>query len=540
MPKGREDNSLNLVKVRSMEKIGGVTRVGVGALLVNENPLYHTLEYNSVGITGLLMDDQFFKGLLDDPEDCFIMDDAFSKLPKGLLGVRILKKLPESVMVETRKILQVIYDIHRTEGAVLIGYLPDGRFITYIPEQSVSGAHVTLEDSAINKIYAEHRGVMIAASFHSHPFGGGSGFLSGTDHGNAQNIPGVPIASFNFSTAPIPGTALYKFGAVKITFHNISIRESELAEKLPEVVLITEQERQAITADIEGKVVSSGGWSRNASNRTLFDEDERFPSPGTWVRESKTGLLRRKTPEAAGTHRPAADDRVAGGRLIEVSQALAEDKDETSWVSLFIERLEYSGPLSDAILEVKDMLRVLTDGSGTADMLSLSDVMSNFLENVLGPAGEYDNDNEWSSGAVRRLINHKSIPNMLSLVSIVKTVLKALLKDMCACNRTELLNAVFVGGPIQSVIPASVTSALLEELHKAWKASGTSGVSAFTVNDDVLAGVYDLMDTILSSTSHDFMLENWAEVCQRFEKDHIAIQGPDGGTPHIAEEQVRL
>ena len=534
---------MNLVKVRSMEKIGGVTRVGVGALLVNENPLYHTLEYNSVGITGVLMDDQFFKGALDDPEDCFIMDDAFSKLTKGLLGVRVIKKLPEAVMVETRKILQVIYDIHRTEGAVLIGYLPDGTFITYIPEQSVSGAHVSLEDSAINKIYEAHPGVMIAASFHSHPFGGGSGFLSGTDHSNAQNIPGVPIASFNFSTVPISGTALYKFGALKITFHSISMRESELAEKLPEVVLITEQERQDIKARIESKVIS-GGWNQRIINRSMFDEDDSFPSPGIWTRDLKTGQYKRKTQRDSQMSYPAAAGRSAKGGLIEVSQAtasqaLAEEMAETSWVNLFLERLEYTCPISDAVLEVRDMLKAFTEPSGLVDVINVSDVISNLLENVLGPAGEYTEEDEWSPGTVKRLLRNKNVSDIVSIATIVRAVLRALHTDMCACDKTELFNAVFMGGPIQGVIPASRTRALLEEINKACMTAGTPEVSVIKVTDDVLDGVYALIDAILSSNSNDFMLGDWAGICLKFEKDNGTIQGPDGGTPHIAEEQVR-
>lgn len=520
-----------------MEKIGGVTRVGVGALLVNENPLYHTLEYNSVGITGVLLDDQFFKGMLDDPEDCFIMDDAFSKLTKGLLGVRILKKLPEAVMVETRKILQVIYDIHRTEGAVLIGYMPDGKFITYIPEQSVTGAHVTLEDSAINKIYTEHPGVMIAASFHSHPFGGGSGFLSGTDHGNAENIPGIPIASFNFSTAPIPGTALYKFGALKITFHSISIRESELAEKLPEVVLITEQERQAITAGIESKVIS--GNRCYAVNRRIFDQDDDFPDRVTWVKDPKTSLYKRKTQRMAQMSYPAAAGRSAEGSLIEVSQALAEEMAETSWVNLFLERLEYTGPLSNAILEVRDMLKTLTEPSTFINVVCVADAISNLLENVLGPAEGFSEDDSWSPGTVKRLLKNKDIPDVASIATIVRVVLRALHADMCACDKTELLNAVFMGGPIQGVIPASRTIVLLEELNKACQTAGTPEVSVIKVTDDVLEGVYDLFDAILSSNSNDFILGDWASICLKFEKENGTIQGPDGGTPHIAAEQVR-
>jgi len=241
---------------------------------------------------------------------------------------------------------------------------------------------------------------------------------------------------------------------------------------------------------------------------------------------------------------PAAAGRSAKGGLIEVSQApasqaLAEEMAETSWVNLFLEHLEYTCPISDAILEVRDMLKAFTEPSGLVDVINVSDVISNLLENVLGPAGEYTEEDEWSPGTVKRLLRNKNVSDIVSIATIVRAVLRALHTDMCACDKTELLDAVFMGGPIQGVIPASRTRALLEELNKACMTAGTPEVSVIKVTDDVLDGVYDLIDAILSSNSNDFMLGDWAGICLKFEKDNGTIQGPDGGTPHIAEEQVR-
>lgn len=241
------------------------TKVRAGMLHIVETPLYRRMELMPAGCSRIIDNGiEYVRRGVEEAPDPMVMHPALwpreltSENDPVIIGVTVLRKIPENIIAETRRILQVIYDEHRTEGNVLIGFSEiEDRFYCHVPKQQVSAASVFTQAFDIDEIY--RRGHHIAATFHSHPFGGTGAFLSGTDHHHSENIPGVPIASFNFSTTPVTGN-LYKFGAMECEFHKIPMLQEDLAE-IPELVDISPEERARIKELIKDRI--TGG-------RTLF------------------------------------------------------------------------------------------------------------------------------------------------------------------------------------------------------------------------------------------------------------------------------
>lgn len=187
----------------------------------------------------------------------FTLRDDFGQLSKldPVVGVRIKKKIPSEIMVRIRKIFQIFYELYRTEGSAMVTYDPETEaFDVFVPKQKVSAAHVHVVADEINKPYDNK--LLVAAFFHSHPFGGGGKFLSGTDHANACNLSYVPIGSFNFPTDKLSGTkarSVYTFGEIESEFHRCALDERTLAD-FPEIVEITAEEEKELKELVEAAV----------------------------------------------------------------------------------------------------------------------------------------------------------------------------------------------------------------------------------------------------------------------------------------------
>lgn len=240
----------------------------MGVLRTDKGPLYDVLRLNTVGCAAIVVDGvEYVNQAMAQPEIDLngneeipaILSPDLAKLAGKTLAVTVKRKIPKSCIIECRKIMQLIHDHHKTEGAVMVLYNTETQqFSVYVPKQTVSGALCSIEPEDSCAPLNQH--VVVAASFHSHPFGGSHGFLSGTDHGHADAIPDAPIASFNFSTVPINGTKLYKFGIVEPEFAGIPLEPLQFIEELPELVEVSEADA-AKYKDVLDERVKASTWS---------------------------------------------------------------------------------------------------------------------------------------------------------------------------------------------------------------------------------------------------------------------------------------
>lgn len=257
-----------------------------GCLRTEEGPIYDVIRLNTVACDSVMIDGVRFvnedtRGDLGDLEEPIILHPALAALAgQPALGVRCKRKIPAKNLLEARTIMQIVYEKFGTEVMVFILY--DKRtdeFITLVPKQEVTSVtcHVAAEDGS----EGQTADIIMAADFHSHPFGGRSGFLSGTDHHNHDSYQSVPIASFNFDPKPKIGD-LYRFGVLEAEYGNIPLRQSQFTEPVDEVFIIGEEDRARWTPIIEAKVkkpqtaVSSAcsAWQRNTFGRTWYGEDD--------------------------------------------------------------------------------------------------------------------------------------------------------------------------------------------------------------------------------------------------------------------------
>ena len=232
--------------------------INKGTLSLAESPLYERLVLRRGELAEVVVNGIAFKSplvALDETPRFLLNTSLFENFNEDItLGIKVNKKIPEAIIAETRLILQVIHDKCKTEGAVLIGYnSKDETFKAYIPKQTVSGVAVDMEPEDINAVLAEEGIDTIAASFHSHPFGKGGSFLSGTDHDNEDNIKGVPIASFNFDPTAL-SKGVYSFGKMEISFHGIPLQQLDLVEEVPSVLSLPDDKRAEILAKVIKKV----------------------------------------------------------------------------------------------------------------------------------------------------------------------------------------------------------------------------------------------------------------------------------------------
>lgn len=265
--------------------------------------------------------DSYLKKDYVEPEGIpFTLRDDFGQLSKldPVVGVRIKKKIPSEIMVRIRKIFQIFYELYRTEGSAMVTYDPKTEaFDVFVPKQKVSAAHVHVVVDEINKPYDNK--LLVAAFFHSHPFGGGGKFLSGTDHANACNLSYVPIGSFNFPTDKLSGTkarSVYTFGEIESEFHRCALDERTLAD-FPEIVEITAEEEKELKELVEAAVEREfivDKFRRKPCKHTVQDQDKYERTAGTFgvtVDDLKTieaGSRRVLTPWAGAVdYNPFAD-----------------------------------------------------------------------------------------------------------------------------------------------------------------------------------------------------------------------------------------
>lgn len=270
-----------------------------GVLRTDNGILYDVLRLNTTGCASIVLDGTTYINpaladtnaattLNDDdatPVDPAILSPELSKLAGKALAVTIKRKIPEAILKECRIIMQLIYNRHKTEGAVMVLFDTNtNEYSVYVPKQEVSGTLCSIEPEDSCAPLNEH--TIVAASFHSHPFGGGHGFLSGTDHDNADSIPDAPISSFNFSTAPIAGTNLFKFGIMQPEFCGIPLEPLDFCESIPELVQVGEAEEAQYKEILDERVshhtytYSYGGGASNYW-KTHYTTDKKKEVGGT-------------------------------------------------------------------------------------------------------------------------------------------------------------------------------------------------------------------------------------------------------------------
>lgn len=245
-----------------------------GSLAIVDHPVYSLLVYKEADSPGLVEINKvkyFKEGMTTETlfDNRFVMDSTLSSALRSreILGIHIKKKIPLEIISMARKIMQVIFDTHRTEGGVLLTYNSATDTFGYsVPVQKVSSTLVDIEKKDLDAEFKDPN-VWAVASVHSHPFGGGNKFLSGTDHAHSECIPYVPIASFNFATSKLPGSTknmdIYSYGAAEVELHSMSLDEQMLFE-VPQIVTISAEERKTIEALIKDKV-KCNSYSRVSS-----------------------------------------------------------------------------------------------------------------------------------------------------------------------------------------------------------------------------------------------------------------------------------
>lgn len=274
-------------------------------LLIEEGPLYDILMLNAAGCDSLTINGVEFTaaGRSDeavDPDDLqepAILHPALAALAnKGPLTVWVHKKIPTSILLEVRKVLQLIYEKYHTEGAVLVVYdMTTDTFETIVPKQTDSSTLCNIEPEDSQCWLSDTK--RLAANFHSHPFGGHTKFLSSTDHVQAFAIPGAPIASFNFDPKPRIGN-LYNFGEMECEFGSIPFQDpKQFTEGYPEMFELTQADRDRWQPLIDervngGRAVVSPGKAAGKSSfgkdgksiwtPVITDDDDDLPATGTW------------------------------------------------------------------------------------------------------------------------------------------------------------------------------------------------------------------------------------------------------------------
>lgn len=250
-----------------------------GVLINEEGPVYDVLRLNTMDCKSVEVDGiQYFPERtgtdLADMSEPTILHPALAALAdKPALGITVKRKIPKRNLMEARTIMQLVYEKHHTEVMVFILFNKrTGEFITTVPKQEVSSAACTVQ--AEDSVEQQSADVIMAADFHSHPFGGGSGFLSGTDHANHDSYPDVPIASFNFSGTAIAG-ALYHFGKLKCEFGEIPLEMEDFCETPDECINITQADRDKwdpiITEKVHTRTYTTTYGSYGAAGYSGYD-----------------------------------------------------------------------------------------------------------------------------------------------------------------------------------------------------------------------------------------------------------------------------
>lgn len=214
----------------------------------------NTEKCDSIEIDGLryVVDQSNREPSMDDLERPFILHPDLARLAgEAALSVRAKRLIPKENLMEARKIMQLVYELYKTEVMVFILYNSvENEFITMLPKQKVSGGSCTVQ--AEDSIEGQGKDIIMVADFHSHPFGGHE-FLSPIDHDNSTSYASVPIASFNFQTQPRVG-GLYAFGKLKAIFGTIPLPQNQFCEEVDEFFTISEADREKWLPLIQAKI----------------------------------------------------------------------------------------------------------------------------------------------------------------------------------------------------------------------------------------------------------------------------------------------
>lgn len=257
-------------------------------LLIEEGPLYDIMMLNAAGCDSLTINGVEFTAAgsdetvsPDDLQEPAILHPALAALAnKGPLTVWVHKKIPTSILLEVRKVLQLIYEKYQTEGAVLVVYdTTTDTFETIVPKQTDSSTLCNIEPEDSQCWLSDTK--RIAANFHSHPFGGHTKFLSPTDHVQAFAIPGAPIASFNFDPKPRIGN-LYNFGEMECEFGSIPLQDpKQFTEGYPEMFELTQADRDKWQPLIDARV--NGGRPAVLPAKTTGKASSKKDDRPTWT-----------------------------------------------------------------------------------------------------------------------------------------------------------------------------------------------------------------------------------------------------------------
>lgn len=336
------------ISLHSSDEIRSLVMNKNGVLVNEEGPVYDVLRLNTMGCQSIEVDGVKYvverdnNDLGDMANPTILHPDLAALADKPALGITVKRKIPKKNLMEARAIMQLVYDKHKTEVMVFILFNKrTGEFTTTIPKQEVSSAACTVQ--AEDSVEQQSADVIMAADFHSHPFGGGHGFLSGTDHDNHDSYPDVPIASFNFSGTPVVGS-LYNFGVLKCEFGEIPLEMEDFCETPDEVLTITQADHDKWDALIEEKVHTRTYTTSYGSYGSGYDYWTTKAASSYWRRtddedgfdEFVPGIP--KAPEAAKSGREAKSGHGKRGRKKSENKSsrgtiLSTTKDGTVWVN---------------------------------------------------------------------------------------------------------------------------------------------------------------------------------------------------------------
>lgn len=115
------------------------------------------------------------------------------------IGVRIKKRIPKEILLNCWRIFYAGYGFDKNEWTCYVRLSQtEDKWDIVIPRQYRSGAFCGVAAEVLTRDVLQP-GWWVVGNFHSHPFGGGGKFLSGTDRDNVDVILSAVAGSFNFN-----------------------------------------------------------------------------------------------------------------------------------------------------------------------------------------------------------------------------------------------------------------------------------------------------------------------------------------------------
>lgn len=218
------------------------------------------------------------------------------------LDIEIVKKMPKRLLLEVRSAMQKISEELRTESVVFGIYDRETEefFIKVPAAQKVTSSTYKVDAEYSEEHIYSNPNWTICLEFHSHPFGTGKGFFSGTDENSIDTVVSRLYGNITF------GPKEDKFGGIKCKFPGVKgfLYPELFFEEIPEMndkfepVELSEEVLEDIKKVVENnkpKPVATSpfytrGYPQNFQKRyfanqgrsagmesEMFDQQELFP-----------------------------------------------------------------------------------------------------------------------------------------------------------------------------------------------------------------------------------------------------------------------